>query len=999
MRLPLRPLSRLLLSRLLLCLPMLCGSAPAAANEGDVALGAEFKQPSAADEAGLRAILAAPVPAYAADKSLVAKELAAQQLGDITALLAVYREWQMLSPATLNRGNYANVLMRAGQLDAALQIRRDAIAAAPTEGQMLFLQALYAEDLLNLGRMAQAQDVLDAQMPRMRALGAEPTGGISPLYAKRALAKALTVQVRQDLRVGQADAALTKANQAMQVSREALELARRVSDKRYDQAHFATQGLTLAFEAQVAAAQAGGQFDVAEEALRQYLRFAHEVQLQPHNVATIYELGGKLRMDQREFAVAESLFRQADQTYAGLGYGPLNPRRLNFAQQRLASLEGQRRWPEVQAEFERLDALAQGQPPLQARTRFALERAYANLRQPQQMAQAAALLQGLAQDLGSRYPASHLLVAQANGLRGVALWRLGDAPSRALALPLLQEAVRNYMRPDNLSLQTTGLRPDLRELIFAAALEAAFSSPGAQALDMMAPADWVRGGVVQEALADAAIRSSAADPQLAGLVRQDQDAKHEVQALRNDLAGDAGNAAAPLPAVAAEMRRRIETLDHQRLQWQAQIRQRFPGFDRLVRPPAPSTTELAAALAPDEALLMLLPTADAVYVWALTHDGPHSAARVLMDGNELRALVQRARKTLDFAEMGGRLARFDSAASSSLYQRLLAPLEASIQGKQHLVVAAGGVLGQLPCGVLLTRPVPRADASAPWLIRQAAITHVPSLSAWLAVKQMARAAPASEALGAWGDPQFGPGIGARVAQASAGPGATRQLLQTRASVAATLEQEGPALRYADIPALPETRAELLAIASALQADAAQDLHLGAAASKASVLASSQSGELQRKKVIVFATHGLMAGDLPHLTQPALALAGTGREDRDPLGALLTLDEVLNLQLNADWVLLSACNTAAADGRADEALSGLARGFFYAGSRSLLVTHWAVESESAALLTSHTLQHYSQNPQARKAESLRQAMLSVMQEPRFAHPAFWAPYALVGDGGR
>ena len=99
------------------------------------------------------------------------------------------------------------------------------------------------------------------------------------------------------------------------------------------------------------------------------------------------------------------------------------------------------------------------------------------------------------------------------------------------------------------------------------------------------------------------------------------------------------------------------------------------------------------------------------------------------------------------------------------------------------------------------------------------------------------------------------------------------------------------------------------------------------------------------------------------------------------------------------MLLSACNTAAADGRADEALSGLARGFFYAGSRSLLVTHWAVESESAALLTSHTLQHYSQNPQARKAESLRQAMLSVMQEPRFAHPAFWAPYALVGDGGR
>ena len=105
----------------------------------------------------------------------------------------------------------------------------------------------------------------------------------------------------------------------------------------------------------------------------------------------------------------------------------------------------------------------------------------------------------------------------------------------------------------------------------------------------------------------------------------------------------------------------------------------------------------------------------------------------------------------------------------------------------------------------------------------------------------------------------------------------------------------------------------------------------------------------------------------------------------------TLEDVLGLKLNADWVVLSACNTAAADGRAEEALSGLARGFFYAGSRSLLVTHWAVESESA--------KHYAAKPQAAKAESLRQAMLKVMSLPQYAHPAYWAPYALVGDGGR
>ena len=140
-------------------------------------------------------------------------------------------------------------------------------------------------------------------------------------------------------------------------------------------------------------------------------------------------------------------------------------------------------------------------------------------------------------------------------------------------------------------------------------------------------------------------------------------------------------------------------------------------------------------------------------------------------------------------------------------------------------------------------------------------------------------------------------------------------------------------------------------------------------------------------------------DLPNLSQPALALASSNADAANPLAPLLTLDDVLTLKLNADWVVLSACNTAAADGRAEEALSGLARGFFYAGARSLLVTHWAVEGESAKALTTATFEHYSANPQAPKAESLRQAMLKVMATPAFAHPAYWAPYALVGDGGR
>jgi CHAT domain-containing protein len=175
--------------------------------------------------------------------------------------------------------------------------------------------------------------------------------------------------------------------------------------------------------------------------------------------------------------------------------------------------------------------------------------------------------------------------------------------------------------------------------------------------------------------------------------------------------------------------------------------------------------------------------------------------------------------------------------------------------------------------------------------------------------------------------------------------------------------------------------------------------MGNFATRESVMQANASGRLADKKVIAFATHGLMAGELPRLTQPALALAANGTELQSDLAPLLTLDDVLTLKLNADWVILSACNTAASDGKAEEAMSGLARGFFYAGSRSILVTNWAVESESAKEITTRTLQHYTQNPTSHKAASLRKAILEVMNAPQYAHPAFWAPYVLVGDAAR
>ena len=110
---------------------------------------------------------------------------------------------------------------------------------------------------------------------------------------------------------------------------------------------------------------------------------------------------------------------------------------------------------------------------------------------------------------------------------------------------------------------------------------------------------------------------------------------------------------------------------------------------------------------------------------------------------------------------------------------------------------------------------------------------------------------------------------------------------------------------------------------------------------------SHPGRVQARQA--GATHGLVAGDVKGIGEPALVLTIPATPTADDDG-LLTASEVAQLKLNADWVVLSACNTMAGDRPGAEALSGLARAFFYAGSRALLVSHWTVESNAAARLS-------------------------------------------------
>ena len=131
-----------------------------------------------------------------------------------------------------------------------------------------------------------------------------------------------------------------------------------------------------------------------------------------------------------------------------------------------------------------------------------------------------------------------------------------------------------------------------------------------------------------------------------------------------------------------------------------------------------------------------------------------------------------------------------------------------------------------------------------------------------------------------------------------------------------------------------------------------------------------------------------------------SLSAFRQQPSDLDDGLLTASEVAQLKLNADWVVLSACNTIAGDKPSAEALSGLARAFFYAGARALLVSHWAVESNAAMRLTTSTFDIIKSHPTLGRAEALRRAMLAYLNDtsdPRNAYPALWAPFVIVGEG--
>jgi CHAT domain-containing protein len=533
-------------------------------------------------------------------------------------------------------------------------------------------------------------------------------------------------------------------------------------------------------------------------------------------------------------------------------------------------------------------------------------------------------------------------------------------------------------------------------------------------------ADVLRGQSVQRALQASSARAVTDNPELAKLVRASQDGEKQLGAAVATL-----NNLLTLPPEQREdkalkaAQSEIAALQARRAQTLKEIARKFPEYGNLINPPSPHAADIKKYLASDEAMLAFYFGRFDSFVWVVRKDSPVLFSRIRMTLGDLNTKVTRLREALEpKAAMISDIPAFDLKLASELYGDLLKNIESGWKPAKNLIVVTNGALGLLPLSLLPTAPTEikpddeplfASYRDVPWLARTHAVTMVPSASALQTLRKLPPGKASRQDLIAFGDPYFSKeqadtaATGEAKVQLADASGATRGVSLKR--------RNSPQLQSADhadlamLPRLPDTADELKSIALALQADPSKVLNLGKDANEALVKTKDLSGF----KIVAFATHGLVPGELDGLTQPALALSAPSLSDTEGDG-LLTMEEILSLKLDADWVVLSACNTGAGAGAGAEAASGLGRAFFYAGTRALLVTNWSVHSQSAKDLVTDLFRRQAEDPKLGRGEALRQAMMALADgkgyldatgktEFVYAHPLFWAPYTIIGDGGR
>ncbi|MGC9270925.1 CHAT domain-containing protein [Acidiphilium sp.] len=583
-------------------------------------------------------------------------------------------------------------------------------------------------------------------------------------------------------------------------------------------------------------------------------------------------------------------------------------------------------------------------------------------------AQLASAARNFAQDLPGSRP-----VADTALLQGAVLVRAGK-PDEAVAACRAGVTLLDRLR---LGTSARLIAPCLTALDGEAKRQPA----QAQALygEMFAMAELAQGSTTSQEIAESAARlaADAKNPKIAAAIRAHQDAVVTLARLyrqRDDLSHGKGGSKDAITAVDAKIAAASRNLTDA----DEAVEAAAPNFGQLVQESVPASAVLRR-LRRNEAFLdiMLSPG----HTWSfLLQNSRIAVARTDVGDDAMTKLVEAVRHSVEPTQAG--LPRFAVADASSIYQATIAPFKSDLVETTAMVVAPSGPLLSLPFALLPTGPSPGGLRMTPWLIRKMTLVYVPAAANFVSLRAVQGNSRATR-------PWFGFGDFHHV---------------TVSQAAATFH--GPACGesaqlFADLPALPYAKLELAAARAIFHAPASDEL-LGAQFTVPNV----EHADLRKYRILHFATHALLPSELPCAQEPAIVTSAP-LDAKSAARAMLTTSDITNLHLNANLVILSACNTGGSNGRAGgEALSGLARSFFFAGARALMVTQWAVNDQVSSYLVATTLEHVAADDDGGAASSLRSAQLALIDSAgsagvpiTLADPFYWAPFVVIGDGGR
>jgi len=347
----------------------------------------------------------------------------------------------------------------------------------------------------------------------------------------------------------------------------------------------------------------------------------------------------------------------------------------------------------------------------------------------------------------------------------------------------------------------------------------------------------------------------------------------------------------------------------------------------------------------------------------------------------IKKLVNTIRGSLDLQGMKSvlEMKSFKYQLAYELYDKLLGKAANLLIGKSHIHFVTSGELSKLPLGLLITKDPEKVDnyKNINWLIRRFSLSRLPSVNSLKLIREVKARSSSKQPFIGFGDPIF---------QNGSKP---LRMVEIEKILKKQIKKLPNRLKLSE---LPDTADELKSIALFLGSDKSS-LFLRERANETNV----KTINLNRARIIAFATHAVMAGEINENSEPGIMLTPNPSGPNKFDDGFLSASEISQLKLNADWVILSACNTASGRDYNGESFSGLTKAFLYAGTRSLLVSHWSVSSKATVILTTKIFEALRANPQISHSEAHRRSMRNLALTKEFHHPAFWAAFSLVGDG--